>query len=894
MSLIRRISNLFSRAKVDREIEAELKSHIAMRIQDNIAAGMSAEEARRDALVRFGNQTVMKEQTTEVDAALFLESIWDDVRYSLRQLRKSPGFAVTAILTLALGIGPNTAVFSVMNSVLLRPLSYPQPDRIFQLEKGTASDPSYSASIALFLDWRKQNNVFEHIAAYSVLPIGFNLAVKGKPERVPGLQVSADFFRVLGIAPEFGRDFSSTEDQVGSPPVAVLSSSLWHRRYGSDPGLIGNSIAIDGHAYTVIGILPPGFKFLATMPTSSAIEVWTPLQLPAASRDPSGILECIGRLNDGVTRQQAAAQMTMLGQQAAKELPPVFPSGGRVTLLPLQQRITGDTRPTLLLLFGAVGFVLLIACANAANLLLARMGNRAREIAVRSALGASRLRISRQVLTESVLLAILGGILGLFISWVSDRVLIAIAPVAIARSGEVRLDWHVLLFAMAVSMLTGIVFGLLPALRMLSIGGTEALRESSSRGATSGRGQRRISSTLVISEMALSMMLMIAAGLLIESFLKLQRVDPGFDYDRVATFETTLPLTRYGNPVALDRFLRGVSERIQAIAGVESIASASSLPTGPTLNFPFTVEGGPTPQPGQASGEGDFLIISPDYFRTMSIPIVKGRSLTEFDTAQSPGVVVINQTMVRKYFPNQNPIGRRIVIAKNLGPDWVDVPREIIGVSGDVRNDSLEEPPEPTMYTPFSQASQHMVTVLLGTIPVHWIARSNSDETSLTAQIKAAVLSIDQEEPIAEVRTMRDLLSSSLARWRFNMLLVASFAGIALLLAAIGIYGVISCAVTQRTQEIGIRIALGARRASVLWLVLRQASFLLGSGALAGLAGVCILGRVLRGFIYGVSLGDASVLFTVTGLLCAVGLTAAWRPARRAASIDPIRALRGD
>lgn len=894
MSLIRRISNLLSRAKVDEEIEAELKSHIAMRIEDNIAAGMLAEEARRDALLRFGNQVVVKEKTAEVDAALFLESIWDDVRYAFRQFSKSPGYAVTVILTLALGIGPNTAVFSVMNSVLLRPLSYPQPDRIVQLEKGTSSASSYSASIALFLDWRKQNNVFEHIAAYSVLPVGFNLAIQGTPERVPGLKVSADFFRVLGIAPQFGRNFSNADDQVGSQHVAILSSSLWHRRYASDPGLIGKSITIDGRAYSVVGILPPGFKFLATMPTSSAIEIWTPLQLPAASRDPGGVLECIGRLKDGVTREQAASQMTMLGRQAAKELPPVFPSDGRVTLLPLQQRITGDTRPSLLLLFGAVGFVLLIACANAANLLLVRMGNRTREIAVRSALGASRFRISRQVLTESALLAVMGGVLGLLIAWVSNRVLMAIAPAAIVRSGKMRLDWHVLLFALAVSMLTGIVFGLLPALRMRGIGATEALRESSARGATSDRGHRRISSTLVIAEMALSLMLMIAAGLLTESFLKLQRVDPGFDYNRVATFETTLSLAGYGSPAELERFVRDVSQRIQALPGVDSVAGTTSLPTEPTLNFPFTVEGGPTPQPGQASGESDYLIISPDYFRTMRIPIVKGRSLAESDTAQSPGVVVINQTMARKFFPNQNPIGKRIVIAKNMGPDWADVQREIVGVSGDVKNDSLEEPPQPTMYTPFSQTSQHMVTVLLGAIPVHWIVRTNTDPAALTAQMQAAVLTIDQEEPIAEVRTMRDLLSTSLARWRFNMLLVAAFAGIALLLAAIGIYGIISYAVTQRTQEIGIRIALGARRASVVWMVLRQAALLVGSGALAGLAGVFILGRILKGFIYGVSFGDAGVLFAVTALLCAVGLIAAWRPATRAASIDPMQALRSE
>ena len=894
MAIFRRIANLFSRLKVDGEIDAELKSHIEMRIEDSVASGMSAEEARHDALVRFGNRTVLKEQATAADAALLLQSIWDDVRYSFRQLRKSPGFAATAILTLALGIGPNTAVFSVMNGVLLRPLAYPHPDRIFQLEKGTAEDSTYSASVPLFLKWREDNNTLEHIAAYSVLPKGFNLAALGKPERVSGLQVSADFFRVLGIAPQWGRDFSSSEDQAGSQHVAILSSSLWHRRYDSNPNLIGSSITIDGHTYTVIGILPPGFKFLGTMPTSGAIEIWTPLELPATSRDPSGILECIGRLKDGVTGEQATAQLTILGRQAALEAAPVFPTNGQVTLLPLQQRITGDTRPTLLLLFGAVGFVLLIACANSANLLLARMGNRAREMAVRSALGASRLRIARQVLTESLLLALLGGTLGVAIAWVSDRVLVSIAPAAIAQSGDVRVDWRVLLFALSVSMVTGIVFGLLPALRMRGVGATEALRTSSSRGSTSGTSHRRISSALVVSEMALSLMLMIAAGLLIESFLKLQSVNPGFDYEHAATFETTLSLTKYGSPAQLDRFLRDVSQRISVLPGVDSVAGASSLPTGPTIDFPFNIDGDSGTQAGQSTGDSDYLVISPDYFRAMRILILKGRALAESDTAHSPGVVVINQAMARKYFPNQNPIGMRIVIAKNLGPDWVEAPREIVGISGDVKNDSLEEIAQPTMYTPFTQASPHFLAILLGTVPMHWIVRSSGDPAALTAQMQTAVMSVDPEEPIAEVRTLHDLLSLSLVRWRFNMLLVGTFASIALLLAAVGIYGVISYAVTQRTQEIGIRIALGARRASVLWMVLRQAVLLLGCGAVTGLIGVSVLGRILKGFIYGVSFGNAGVLFAVTGLLCAVGLIAAWKPARRAASIDPMRALRGE
>ena len=882
MSLFRRLSNLLSRSKVDPEIDAELRSHVEMRTADNIAAGMPPGEARRDAMLRFGNLTKTREHVSSVDAALTLESIYIDARYAFRQLAKSPGFAVTAILTISLGVGASTAIFGVINSVLVRPLSYPHAERIVQTEKVAATGSSYSASIPLFLYWKEHSRTLQHLAAYSVLPVGFNLAERATPERVSGLRVSADFFRVLGVTPQLGRNFTKEDDGPGSQRVVILGESLWHRRYNDDREIVGKSIRIDGEPYTVIGVLPRGFQFLATMPTSSAVEIWTPLQLPATSRDPRSVLECIGRLNDGVTRQQAVSEMTSLSRRLAVELPTVFPSAGTIALPALQQRITEDARPILMLLFGAVGFVLLIVCANVANLLLARMGDRSREIGVRTALGASRLRIVRQLLTENLLLALSGGVLGMLVAWLANKSLIAAAPVTISRFGTTSVDWRVLLFAVGVSLFTGILFGLLPAVRSSSMGAGDALHSSSSRSSTSTKSHRRVSGTLIVAETALSLMLLVAAGLLIESFLKLQQLNPGFNYSQLATFETTLSVDRYGSPASLQRFLQDALQRIQKLPGVESAASVSSLPTEPTLDFPFTIAGGAIPPPGQSSGDSDYLIVSPDYFQTMEIPVLKGRQIEQSDSEHSPGVVVINQAMARQYFPNENPIGKRIVIAQNLGPDFADEPREIIGVVGDAKADELNASAPPSMYTPFAQISPHLASLLVGTIPIRWAVRTKPDSGSLDKELANAMLQVDPEQPIAEVRMMRELLSDALERWRFNMLLLIAFASIALFLAAVGIYGVISYTVAQRTHEIGVRMALGAGRSSVLWMVLKEGGFLVGGGTIFGLCGIALMSRVLKGFLYGVTVGNPVILGGVVGLICLVGLIAAWRPACRA------------
>jgi predicted permease len=452
----------------------------------------------------------------------------------------------------------------------------------------------------------------------------------------------------------------------------------------------------------------------------------------------------------------------------------------------------------------------------------------------------------------------------------------------------------VLSFALGVTLSTGILFGLFPAVRSSSMGAGDALHSSSSRTSTSTKSHRRVSGALIVAETALSLMLLFAAGLLIASFLKLQQLNPGFNYRQLATFETTLSVDRYGSPASLQRFLQDALQRIKKLPGVESVVSVSSLPTEPTLDFPFTIAGGAIPPPGQSSGDSDYLIVSPDYFQTMEIPVLKGRQIEQSDSEHSPGVVVINQAMARQYFPNENPVGKRIVIAQNLGPDFADEPREIIGVVGDAKAEELNASAPPSMYTPFAQISARLASLLVGTIPIRWAVRTKLDSGSLDKELADAMLQVDTEQPIAEVRMMRELLSGALERWRFNMLLLIAFASIALFLAAVGIYGVISYTVAQRTNEIGVRMALGAGRSSVLWMVLKEDGFLVGGGTLFGLCGIALTSRLLKGFLYGVTVGNPVILAGVVGLICLVGLIAAWRPACKAASIDPAQALRSE
>jgi predicted permease len=821
----------------------------------------------------------------------YLESFFQDVRYGARQLRRSPGFAAVAVLTLALGIGANTAIFSVVNSILLRPLPFPQPDRIVQILKQYKDGTGDSVSAPLFHYWRDHNQVFDSVAAFDVLPIGLNLAKSGEAQRVPGVRVTAEFFKVLGIRPALGRAFLPEEDSVGGPHTVILGNGLWQSRFARDTTLVGRSITVNGEQYVVVGIMPPGFDFPSGSDFSSGTQLWIPFQLPTASQDPANYLACIARLKAGYSRFQAQAQTSQVTQALHRAMPNLVEADETATLVPLHERLVGPIRPALLILLGAVGLVLLIACANVANLLIAKSSGRAKEVSIRAALGASRFRMMRQLLTESVLLSLLGGFLGLAFAFGAVSVISGLVPTGLPRPVRVSVDWRILTFTVAVSLLTGMLFGLVPALSTARTRVSDALREGSSR-LTLSLSARRLSGSLIVVETALCVVLLVGAAPLIQSFARLLEVNPGFDPRHVLTFETTLPEAKYGTPAKFSAFVHGSLLNLQALPGVESAATVTCLPTqfGPDLTF--TIEGRTGPGSDQDPGDSQYRVISPDYFRAMHIPLLTGRYFTEGDSEHSQPVVIINQTMARQFWPKSDPVGQQFVIGKPMGPDWTEPSRVIVGVVGDVRESSLSELAPPEMFVPYGQVPAHVEALLVREISAHWVVRAKGSPLSVAAEAKQAVLQVDPDEPIAQVQSMDAVLSASLGHWRFNMTLLAAFAALALVLASVGIYGVLSYSVSRRVREIGIRMALGAGRREVMKLVVGEGMATALIGIAAGLAAAVALTRLLASMLYGVRPTDPMTFLASALLLAAVSLLASYIPARRATKVDPMAALR--
>ncbi|HWP42364.1 MAG TPA: ABC transporter permease, partial [Blastocatellia bacterium] len=799
-----------------------------------------------------------------------------DLVYALRNLRKSPGYAAVTVLTLALGIGANTAIFSVVNTLLLSPLRFKDPDRLVMVwEKNIPRNRERNVvSPANFLDWNSQNQVFEQMAALSDIQV--NLTNAGEPEELEAQIVTASFFPLLGVQPVHGRAFLDSEDVPNAERVTIISNRLWQGRFGADPQLLGKTITLNGRNYTVVGIMPPGFYFL-----NNETDVWVPMALNTGIdyREVTGrYLRAVARLKPGVTLSQAQAEMTLIAsrlEQSYRE----FNAGWSANVFPLQQEVVGDIRPALLVLLGAVGFVLLIACANVANLLLARAATRQKEFALRAALGASRGRLVRQLLNESLLLGVLGGAAGLALAYWAIELLMKFNPGNIPRLDEVSLDGRVLAFTLGVSVLTGLIFGAVPALQASRPDLNESLKEGG-RGTAGGAGHRRLRSIFVVSEVALALVLLVGAGLMIKSFIRLQQVDLGYNPENVLTARVLLPGSKYGDNPKRAAFFKQATERIANIPGVQAAGAISWLPlVGLGSATTFWVDGRPEPPPGEKPAT-DVRVITPGYFAAMGIPLIKGRIFDERDTAESPRVLIINETMAREFFPGEDPIGKRLIISW----DRPELPDEIIGVVGDAKLVSVSGEARPAIYWPHArQASYSLMT---------FVVRTAGDPLAMAGSLVREIRAIDPEQAVASIQTMEDVVSASIARPRFNMLLLGLFASVAMVLAAVGIYGVMAYSVSQRTHEIGIRMAMGAQRADVLRLIVGQGMALTLAGIGIGLAGAFFLTELMSSLLFGVEATDPLTFTIISLLLACVAFAACYIPARRATKLDPMVALR--
>jgi len=819
----------------------------------------------------------------------FVENLVGDLKHAVRVLWRSPAFAATAIAALALGIGANTAIFSVVNAVLLQPLSYPQPDRLVALMRHFPDGDGNSTSIPKFMVWREQTQLFQAVAAYDFAGPGINLTGGDRPQQVKGIHASADYFAVFGAPVAVGRTYTLEEDRPGGPHVVVISNGLWRSQYGADPALVGKTIAVSGDPYVVIGVLGPTFK------TDPVADIWLPLQADPNSTNQGHYLLCAARMRPGVTIDQAKAAMKLSAEEFRRKFPgPLMDSKESATAVPLRDTVVRDVRTALLILLGAVGFVLLIACANVANLLLARATLRKREIAIRSALGAGRRRIVYQLLTESVLLSLVGGVLGLALGYFGVRGLLAINPVDIPRLGEhgsaVSLDWRVLAFTLGVALLTGILFGLIPAFSASRTDLSVTLREGSSR-TGSGFRQNKARSILVVTEMALALILLVGAALLIRTFATLRSVKPGFDAHNVLTMEMSLSGTRFEKTAGVAQAVREVELRVDALPGVDSIASTCCLPLTGGVDLPFTIEGVP-PTDGPYNGDVQWRNVSWQYFQVFRIPVLRGRTFTERDDVGSDRVVVITEAMSKQFWPKGDAVGARITIGHGLGPEFEEPPRQIIGIVGDTRDGGLDSGLTPMMFLPEPQVLDGITTLESRVLPIHWVIRTKVAPFSLSADLQRELRVATGGLPVAHIRTMDQVVGESTARSDFNTMLLSIFAGVALLLAAIGIYGLMAYSVQQRTQEIGIRMALGASPENVRKMVVLQGMRLAAIGVVIGVAAALGLTRFMAGLIYGVKTWDPIVFVFVAALLSTVSWFATYIPARRASRVDPMVSLR--
>jgi len=880
-SLYRRIRGLIKGQTIHREIEEETQFHIDMHTAENIGRGMPTEEARLDAARRFGNLARVKEMGYEVRGGNWLETLWLDLRYGARMLLKNPGFTLIAVTTLALGIGANTAIFSVVNGVLLKSAPYHEPDRIVLAWGDVPSRDEHRTQVSAtdVADWRRLNTVFEEIATFSNW--GAALSGAGDPERISGIQVGDGYFTVMGGQPLLGRVFTPEEQVDGQDLVIVLSYGLWQSRFGGAHDVIGKKVYLNRRAYTIVGVMSENFHHLPANLVERPAQFYRPVA-EAYNEDDRGSrhLRAIARLKTNVSLEQAQSEMSRIAQRLADEHPR-YNTGYSVHLVTITEDTVGGIRLALILLLLAVLVVLLIACANAGNLLLARATTRQREIVIRAALGAARGRLIRQLLTESLLIALLGGALGLMLALWGTELITSLGREFIPSMSRVEIELPVLLFTLAVSVGAGILFGLAPAVKLSHPDLNEGLKEGG-RVAGGDPGQRRLRNGLIISQVAMAVVLLVSAGLLIRSIIHLHRASPGFNTGNLLTMNVWLPLSKYPDAPKWVAFYDQISQRIQKLPGVQSTGLTSVLPI--SRNFDrrsFQVESHPVP-PGQEA-DADTYIVTPGYLRTMQIPLRIGRELTAQDLADVEPVALISETFARRYWPGEAPLGKRIKFPGSAArpQPW----RTIVGVVSDVKQYGVDKESTMQLYIPQAQFPVSFLTLAV---------RTTGDPVQTVNAVRNEIRGVDSDQAVFEVSTMEGLLAQAIAKRRFVMLLLAMFAALALILAAIGIYGVMAYSVAQRTQEIGVRMALGAQARDVLKLVVGQGLRLVLIGVGIGLIAAFGLTRLMATLLFGVEASDPLTFVSIAALLVVVALLACWLPARRATKIDPLLALRCD
>ena len=817
-----------------------------------------------------------------------MSDLANDVKHGTRVLLKSPGFTFAAVAALALGIGANTAIFSVVNAVLLKPLGYPNADRIVQFGSRSTTIASFLSSVPEFHVYRRQTQVFQEVAAYDMSGPGFNLT-GDRPEQIQGIHVTEGYFRLFGAPVILGRTFTPREDSPNGGRVVVLSYGLWQRRFGGDPAIVGKSLLLGNEPYTVIGVIGKQFR------SDPQADIWLPFQFPPVTSDLNDYFRVAGLLRPGVTLAQARAQLKIAAAEFHREYPATTDPRTEFHIEPLRDSIVGDARKSLFVMLGAVSLVLLIACSNVANLLLVRATARRREFAIRSALGAGRLRILRQLLTESVLLSVTGGILGLALGFIGVRALLAISPADLPRLGQngsaVGIDGRVLAFTLAISLVTGILFGLVPALTAARIDLNSALKEGSSRSGTGFR-QGRTRSLLVIAEVSLALVLLIASGLLIRTLVALHSVAPGFDARHLLTMEMSLTGDRYETTAGVADLSRKARERLSAIPGVEIAAAAYWLPIDVGDALPFQISGQPFEKDHMDGSR--WMSISPGYFRVFKIPILRGRAFSENDTARSPRVALINEALGRRYWPGKDPIGQQVFISRGLGSGMDESIQTIVGIVGDTHNAGLGRPADPVLIVPITQVTDAYTASYTNVQPLLWMVRTRGDPWSVLPAVAEQLRLASGGFPVAHVRTMEEVMGASTARQKFNMLLLTVFGAVALLLAAVGIFGLMAYTVAQRNQEMGIRMALGADRAAIRKLVVWSGMRLALTGVALGLAAAFALTRLMASFLFGVRPWDPIAFVSAPLILSAVALLAVWLPGMRACRIDPVQALRAE